>query len=253
MGNHQDAVPASAPPHLAHPGPRSLTPTITRNRVARLPDIAYGVLGHIRLHHDGIHGYRLSKLLSASPSRQPALPLGQLYRLLRRLENGGLVTSRVETRSARLRYRFTITPEGERRLEEWLRCCPSWSATLCQQLLHRLQFADRLPEGVMQRLVDEATRECQRHMDALRRESLPGVENRWRSPRYETAIRARLETDLRWLDDVRRMMSASADAPVRRVGQEGPGGSCHDLGSPRLSAGASRGADRAAGRAVAPR
>ena len=182
----------------------------TREETARLPDIAYVILGHVGVHADGIHGYQLGRLLSRSALRLPALRLGQLYRVLRRLERAHLVDCHVEAESARLRYRFAITPRGEACLQEWLGHIPRGSAATCQQLLYRLRFANRLPGTVLLRLVDEAVHECRSSLEEMsQRSAAPRDEHNDRPGPYEASLKARLATDLCWLEEVRRVVQRS--------------------------------------------
>jgi len=169
-----------------------------------LSEAAHVVLGYVGEHPEGIHGYHLGSILSRSPLRLPSLGLGQLYRLLHRLEKAGLVISRVEEESARLRYRFTITPRGEACFSKWLDTMPEVAGTTCDQVLDRLRFADRLSGTVLLRLIDEAERELARKEEELGKYELSSEGARI-NRQYAPALRARLAADRGWLAEVRRL------------------------------------------------
>lgn len=173
-----------------------------------LSEAAFVVLGYVGKYPEGIHGYHLGKILSRSPLRLSSLGLGQLYRLLHRLEKAGLVISSVEEESARLRYRFTITQRGEADFSEWLRSVPEGSGTTSESVLDRLRFAEQLPGAVLLRLIDEAHRECERKVEELAKYELKG-ERTPMSQRYARALRARLGADRLWLDEIRQLVAGS--------------------------------------------
>jgi DNA-binding PadR family transcriptional regulator len=178
---------------------------------SRLPEVAYVVLGHVSRELGGIHGYSLGRLLSRSSFRVPSLRLGQLYRILRRLERAGFVKSSVESDSSRLRYRFTITACGEGALREWLSCLPEESGFTCRELLSRLRFADRMPATMVARLIDDALRQCARDLHVLGERPRNGAD----PTLYETAFRARLSSDRCWLEEVRRLAERAAAGSLK--------------------------------------
>jgi DNA-binding PadR family transcriptional regulator len=187
-----------------------------RDEDSRLPELAYVVLGHVRMYPEGIHGYRLGRMLAAPAAMLPGVQLGQLYRLLRRLKAAGMVASRVEAESARLRYRYVITPRGETCLEAWLRRVPRGTGATCQQLLNRLRFAGALAPGVLRTLVDDAVHECRRNLELL--PPVPSVgRDRRHDGAYEVALRARLATDLCWLEEVRGLVEPPTEARAVRL------------------------------------
>jgi len=194
--------------HLACP-PAGLLgePSVTQEESGgHLPDIAYVILGHVATSAQGIHGYRLGRLLARPGLRLPSLRLGQLYRLLRRLERAELVMCHVESESARLRYRFTITPRGESHLQDWLMSLQGSSGAICQQLLYRLRFAERLPVNALLRLIDDTIEECGNAIEEIGKATSaardrPGEVN----PTYEHALKTRLATDRCWLEEIRRL------------------------------------------------
>jgi DNA-binding PadR family transcriptional regulator len=181
-----------------------------------LADVVYVVLGHVAANPQGIHGYRLGRLLARAPFRMPGLGTSRLYRALRRLERAGLVRSRVESESARLRYRFGITPKGMAALRRWLAAVPSEAGTLCQDVLYRLRFVELLPPAARARLVDAAAEECRQALAALGAEG-PGGKTGARcdaADAYVRALRARLASDRCWIEEVRGLITRVADAPA---------------------------------------
>ncbi len=207
--------------HLACPPPGLLgEPSATTEEGGgggRLPDIASVILGHVGTNAEGIHGYQLGRLLARPGLRLPSLRLGQLYRLLRRLERAGLVMCHVESESARLRYRFTITPQGERHLEEWLVSLRGSSGSICQQLLYRLRFADRLPVPALLRLIDDAMEECGNALEEIGK-AAAGRDRRAVNPTYEHALKTRLATDRCWLEEIRRLVQRGEAEPPAKLG-----------------------------------
>jgi DNA-binding PadR family transcriptional regulator len=184
-----------------------------------LPDIAYVILGHIAASAQGIHGYQLGRLLARPGLRLPSLRLGQLYRLLRRLERAGLVACHVESESARLRYRFTITPQGEAHLHDWLASLHGSSGSICQQLLYRLRFAERLPVTALLRLIDDAMAECRNALEEIGKAASAARDRRGEvSTIYEHALKTRLATDRCWLEEIRRLVQRGAAADSAKAG-----------------------------------
>jgi DNA-binding PadR family transcriptional regulator len=209
--------------HLASP-PRGLlgeSPTNSEEGGSgnRLPDIACVILGHVGSSPEGIHGYQLGRLLARPGLRLPSLRLGQLYRLLRRLERAGLVMCHVESESARLRYRFTITPQGERHLQDWLVSFQGSSGSICQQLLYRLRFAERLPLAGLLRLIDDAMEECGNALEEIGKATSASRDGR--NPvnaTYEHALKTRLATDRCWLEEIRSLMQRNAADAALKTG-----------------------------------
>ena len=184
-----------------------------------LPEVAYLVLGYVAMHPAGVHGYQLGRTLSEPPLRVPSLRLGHLYRLLRRLQRAGLVACNVEAGSTRLRYRFSITPEGEAIFREWLLHVPRSPGLTRDHVLERLRFADRVPSRDVLRLIDGAVQACESELEEMAQhgraddepgDALPEIDARI----YLMARKARLADDRCWLEEVRRLVERGARAPV---------------------------------------
>ena len=169
------------------------------------------LLGYVGMCSEGIHGYRLSKMLCRGPLRLHSLPLGRLYRVLRRLESAELLTSEVEADGGRLRYRFKITPEGKSCFRQWLISTPNGPATSGSHLLERLRFASLLSQHELSCLLEGAESACRASLEELGRrrasDAGPGAEV---PPLYASAQKARLEDELRWLEDVRALAARQA-------------------------------------------
>jgi DNA-binding PadR family transcriptional regulator len=189
----------------------------------RLPDVAYVVLGHVAASPSGIHGYELGRQLSRSGPELPPMRLGQLYRILRRLEAAALVVCHVESESLRLRYRFTVTPRGASVLQTWLMTLPRGTGAVCEQVLYRLRFAERLSAAALLGLVDTAAEESRLALERL------GGNGRRSHDRggagghpYDVALKERLAMDRCWLEEVRGLVERSAAGPTQAVPRSVP-------------------------------
>lgn len=208
--------------HLDGPPPELLgtvpPPEDDGDGESRFPDVAYVILGHVATSPNGLHGYHLGRVLTRATPQLPPMRLGQLYRILRRLERAALVTCHVESESSRLRYRFTVTPRGEAVLQDWLSTMPRGTGSVCQQLLLRLGFAAQIPQAALLRLVDDAAVEAKHAIEALAKNGMPGRDRRSEPDSlFTTALRARLATDRCWLEEVRHIVAQSPVAVAKRA------------------------------------
>jgi DNA-binding PadR family transcriptional regulator len=177
------------------------------------------VLGYVGRYENGVHGYQLGRALSRSPLRVPSMQLGQLYRVLQRLEKVGFVQRHVETESSRLRYRFTVTKKGGGAFQGWLSRIPEGTGQACEQLLERLRFADCMsPEAVLG-LVDSAAQQCQQGIEELTAHAGGGSEA---TGPYAFALKARLADGRCWLEEVRRLVqdATTGASPEKTPAQE---------------------------------
>jgi PadR family transcriptional regulator, regulatory protein AphA len=85
----------------------------------KLTSTSYVVLGMLRLGQR--NGYEIKQLVDRTVRFFWAISYGQLYPELRRLEEAGYVTSADDPQGGRQRRAYTLTPEGEDVLVEWLR------------------------------------------------------------------------------------------------------------------------------------
>jgi hypothetical protein len=149
--------------------------------------------------------------------------LGQLYRILRRLEAAALVVCHVESESLRLRYRFAITPRGARVLQTWLTTLPQGTGAVCEQVLYRLRFAERLSPSALLDLVNTAAEESRL---ALERCGGSGRRSHDRDGAgghpYDAALKERLAMDRCWLEEVRGLVERSATGLTKVVPRSEP-------------------------------
>jgi DNA-binding PadR family transcriptional regulator len=66
-------------------------------------------------------GYEIKQIVDSSTRFFWAASYGQIYPELRRLAEEGLIEGRSDDNGGRRRTRYTLTPAGRERLEEWLR------------------------------------------------------------------------------------------------------------------------------------
>jgi PadR family transcriptional regulator PadR len=200
-------------PKLSEPGTGERVPSPAKRARTKhqFTDDALLLLGYIGMYPEGIHGYQLHKMLSQDPLELPSLPLGRLYRVLRRLEDAGLVASQVEADGGRLRYLFSVTPEGESYFREWLTSSPTGSDAVGSHVLQRLRFASLLSRDGLSRLFDDAETACRASLEALhRRTASDGGPVTEASQVYASAQQERLEDELRWLEKIRALAMREA-------------------------------------------
>jgi len=186
-----------------------------KKAITPLSELASVILGYVAMHPDGVHGYRLGRMLSRSPFGLPSLRLGQLYRILHHLERSGLVKSQVESGGPRpARYRFVTTVPGRSTFLKWLTSLPQGSGSMREQVLNRLRFSERLPGSALRCLLQEAARECQEELAVLqRKERSAGAPEAPAKGLHAMAVEARLSADQRWLEDIRSLIEKSFDHP----------------------------------------
>ena len=185
--------------------------------VNQLPETAYVILGYVGMYPNGIHGYRLGRILLHSPLGLRSVRIGQLYRVLHRLERADLVKTHVEAGGPRpARYRFTMTASGRSRFRLWLRSAPRGSGPLRDRVINRLRFADLLPPADLESLLEDAARECRIELEEIQRQR--GETCDWKgavSSLHLMAIEARLAADRRWLNEIRRVLDRSSNQSER--------------------------------------
>ena len=200
-------------PEKGQPGAVERAPIPGREKRAsqQYTNDRFVLLGYVAMCSGGIHGYRLSKMLARPPLQLHSLPLGRLYRVLRRLENADLLTSEVEADGRRLRYRFKITPKGESCFRQWLTKTPSGPATSGGHVLERLRFASLLSQDELSRLLKGAESACRASLEELGRCTAPDAGLGAEVPQlYASAQKEWLENELRWLEKVRTLAARQA-------------------------------------------
>ncbi len=161
-----------------------------------------------------LHGYALRKRVQR-PSLRP-VSNNSLYPTLRRLEEAGAITHVVEASpdGRPPRKVYSLTDEGERVLHGIVRELPAPLAADEEEFLVRVSFFHELAVderlGVLaarREVVGTAARQVRELLDA----SSHAPERVWRD-RAQQQLLARLDQELRWLDDVTRA-AAEVGAP----------------------------------------
>lgn len=189
------------------------------NEGAKRPDTDYVVLGYIAAHPEGIHGYRLAKILAQAPVDGVSMPLGKLYRHLHRWAQAGLIEGHVDSVSNRLRTRFTLTDKGRAAFQRWLANPWSDDGFNPASLLRRLRFARAIPRRVVLSWLDEAERRC---ADATKRLASAAREAQTRGDGddglFIDILKARTKAHQRFITDVRQILSRIAQPAESAAG-----------------------------------
>jgi DNA-binding PadR family transcriptional regulator len=205
-----------------------------REETTRLREFSYVILGYVEMYTEGVHGYRLGRMLSQSPLGLSPLRLGQVYRALRGLERAALVRSQLESGGPRpARYRYLVTREGAEAFRRWVTHLGGGAASVRERLLNRLRFVDRLAPDALRSLLAEAISECEAELQTARRHATRG---RRREPApadmaalpgaagapglHALLLQARIAGDRHWLDEVGRVIErlyGRTDPPAARV------------------------------------
>jgi PadR family transcriptional regulator, regulatory protein AphA len=104
--------------------------------------VTYVILGVLRL--GPRTGYEIKALVDRSTRFFWAASYGQIYPELKRLEREGLIRGEPEPRGGRRRRSYTLTPAGERALNEWLRSSEDPTFALRDEALLKFFFAGEL-------------------------------------------------------------------------------------------------------------
>ena len=107
-----------------------------------LSPTAYVILGMLRLGKQT--GYDIKQLVDRSTRFFWAASYGQIYPELKRLEDAGLVRGSADPQGGRRRHAYTLTDEGSRVLDEWLRSGDVSTLEMRDLGLLKLFFADGL-------------------------------------------------------------------------------------------------------------
>jgi PadR family transcriptional regulator AphA len=158
-------------------------------------------------------GYTIKKLSDISTRYFWATSYAQVYPELARLEAEGLVDRRDESRGARRRSVYEVTPAGERALLSWLRSRRMAAPQIRMEGILRLFLADALPPDEQVDLVRRIARQARGVERRIREEIVPvGDQVAETGPRFPV-ITARLGADLfgfagEWLERLERELSA---------------------------------------------
>jgi PadR family transcriptional regulator, regulatory protein AphA len=112
----------------------------------------YAVLA--ALERSSVHGYDLYHYLSTSVGAIWTLKISQVYALLGRLENEGLVSHQRHVQGKRPdRKIFTLTAEGEKIFKDWVGQPVRHVRDLRLEFLSKLHFARNMGRGTATRLI----------------------------------------------------------------------------------------------------
>ena len=171
--------------------------------------IHYAVLGVLSRSPDGVHGYALKRQCERVLGHFWQLNFGEIYRVLDRLADGGLIEQVLLEPSAN-RKLYRITDKGRSSLDAFIAAPPNdVPRPLRQELAVKLLFAsrERLPE--LLELID-----FQRHAYMRQLHSLESQRRRLRRLAAEAFVtnllidgaELNVRAELAWLDDVGRKL-----------------------------------------------
>ena len=145
------------------------------------------------------HGYELYQEFSRELGRVWRVGQSQLYAQLKLLEEGGLVSVRVEEQPSRpARKIFSLTPEGRAVFEEWVHQPTPYLRRIRVEFLARLYFFQRLSLAGLDQLVARQKGVCREQIERFDRMMADTAE-----PFAHLVLefrRGQLEAVVRWLD-----------------------------------------------------
>jgi DNA-binding PadR family transcriptional regulator len=151
------------------------------------------------------HGYRLFKRFVArlGPLWHPNV--GQVYQLLRDLEQRGLIALQPDPGDERGRRRFRLTPRGERALRAWLGRRPGWPVPIRDEIFVRLLAAERHGADAVRAQIDRQEEEYRRYLALVHEQGSRGDGSMtWRLVHEAALVHA--EASLRWLTRCRELL-----------------------------------------------
>lgn len=128
--------------------------------------LQYAILGTLDLTGEA-SGYDLSTSLMNSAGNVWYADRPQIYRMLNRLEDEGLVSSREDPASGRGRKLYTITEAGQEALQTWLESDFENDWDPRQPNLLRLFFGQRVPDDRIREQILDYRSHLQRALDEL--------------------------------------------------------------------------------------
>ena len=178
----------------------------------------YVILGMLRMGRRT--GYEIKSLVDCSTRFFWAASYGQIYPELRRLEDAGLIAGEEEPQGGRQRRAYSLTPEGERVLHDWITSDAPPHFEMRHEGLLRLFFCDAVEPEERGRLVRTIRTEHERVRDQLRAIQ-PAAEQTAGEEGQEAPLRvlefgiAYQDFVVEWLERLERELSAE---PVRARG-----------------------------------
>jgi PadR family transcriptional regulator AphA len=132
------------------------------------PATEYAILG--ALMSERRHGYEILQFLETGLGPAWRISTSQLYALLKRLENEGMLDSRMETQDTRPSKRvFSLRPPGEKKFNLWLKNPSRHVRDLRIEFLAKLFFFHNLDIPGAQELVTEQTELLEQVKERLRK------------------------------------------------------------------------------------
>jgi len=106
--------------------------------------LKFGLLGLLK--YNDMTGYDLKKSFDSSLQFMWSAKSSQIYRELGKLENNGLVSSRIEPQENKFdRKVYSITPSGEKKLQEWAEDFPGdLGVPIRDEFILRVFFGENL-------------------------------------------------------------------------------------------------------------
>jgi DNA-binding PadR family transcriptional regulator len=162
------------------------------------------------------HGYQLLKRFThrLGPFWHPNI--GQIYQLLRDLEERGFLSRRDEQSGPRLRRLFRLTARGERALRVWLARRPAWPAPVRSEIFVRLLAAERLGTEELLLQLGRQEEEYRRYLTQVQLEATHPDATVMRRLVHEAAL-GQAEGHLRWLAQCRDVLGTAAPTTRRET------------------------------------
>lgn len=180
--------------------------------------LQYAILGTLDLTGEA-SGYDLSTSLMTSAGNVWYADRPQIYRMLNRLEDEGLVSSREDPDSGRGRKLYTITEAGQDSLQKWLESDYENDWNPRQPNLLRLFFGNRVPDNRIIEQISAYRSQLEHLLETLFPQAEAGIKQGekhlpedafyWRLTLHQgyKITRALIE----WCDDVIAQLEAKGD------------------------------------------
>jgi DNA-binding PadR family transcriptional regulator len=120
-------------------------------------------------------GYEIKQLVDVSTRFFWAASYGQIYPELKRLEQAGLIRGEDEPSGGRQRRAYSLTPEGDRALDEWLRSDDDPTYELRDEGLLKLFFSNELTKEERLKIIRQMRARHQAIIDGLKQVEAPAA------------------------------------------------------------------------------
>lgn len=146
------------------------------------------------------------------------ISFGSIYPRLRKLEEEGLIEAQETESGGRQKKIYDLTAKGWSELEAWMRSSSEYPSVKDELLVKMFSWIAALPE-------DRST--LIRHLESrkAKSEELLDYVKKWPSNNFSSIseygmlainhLRARLETDLKWIDESIRQLEGEPQPPVQ--------------------------------------